>query len=80
MHIKKGRKFSDYVSDFGDIAEKAYEDNECAEDYLKDVPFEVEVEFKKMLDGFADKHNLQPNFFTLGKQVYKQKYKLKGTK
>lgn len=67
------KKFTDYLcvdSILDQMREWAYDDvNEFADDYLNDVTQEQKDEIKQLISDWATKHNISPNFFSVGNVV-----------
>ena len=66
--VKKAQKFEDFmcVENFIEtMHERAYDENEFAEDYLYDVTQEQKDELGELISGWAKKHNIAPRFFLI---------------
>lgn len=72
--LYKGVKQEQTFKDFLDVDwllenmhERAYDDNEFAEDYLYNVTEEQKAELESLICEWASKHNIAPNFFLINK-------------
>jgi len=66
--VKKAQTFEDFmcVDNFLEqMHERAYDENEFADDYLYDVTQEQKEELSKLISGWAKKHNIDPRFFLI---------------
>ena len=76
--------FSDFLDVSGmleKISEEAYDNaGECAEDYLSDVTGEMESELKNLILDWANRHNLEPRFYEIGKVVETRYINVDGKK
>lgn len=66
--VKKAQTFEDFMcvdSILEQMHERAYDENEFAEDYLYDVTEDQKEELSELISGWAKKHNIDPRFFLI---------------
>lgn len=67
--MKQAQTFEDFMcvdNILEQMHERAYDENEFADDYLYDVTEEQKDELGELISGWAKKHNIDPRFFLIG--------------
>jgi len=66
--VKQAQTFEDFMcvdNILEQMHERAYDENEFADDYLYDVTEEQKDELGELISGWAKKHNIDPRFFLI---------------
>lgn len=66
--VKQAQTFEDFMcvdNILEQMHERAYDENEFADDYLYDVTGEQKDELGELISGWAKKHNIDPRFFLI---------------